>query len=156
MKVLLLFIIPPSPICLLLYWQLATTVWRSGHHDRHADVVLFFLHSPCGETTNSFIFLPYSSLFLVPFLSPHATVRQRTNTLVFLIKCGVLQGERQWWMMGERHGDKWAALSLWMQKFMLCFNHSGRIHLIFKRARKSNTVRTEFNLSSLQVAPLAF
>lgn len=52
----------------------------------------FFLHSPCGETTNSFIFLPYITLFLAPFLSPHATVRQRTNTLVFLIKCGVLQG----------------------------------------------------------------
>jgi len=41
---------------------------------------------------------------------------------------------------------------LWMQKFMLCFNHSGRIHLIFKRAHRSNAVRTVFNLSSLQVA----
>lgn len=53
-----------------------------------------FFHSPCGETTNSFIFLPYSSLFLAPFLSPHATVRQRTNTLVFLIKRGVPQREK--------------------------------------------------------------
>lgn len=54
--------------------------------------VFFFFHSLCGETTNSFIFLPYSSLFLASFLSPHATVRQRTNTLVFLVKWGVPQG----------------------------------------------------------------
>lgn len=103
--------------------------------------------------------IPPLQLSLAPFLSPHATVRQRTNTLVFLIKHGVLQGEKAVMDDGRKTrrknglpflcGCKSSCIALITTKVF-------KEHSLFKRTCRSNKVRREFNLSSLQVGFSSF
>ncbi len=117
-----------------------------------------FFHSPCGEPPAA-SYSSHTALSLAPFLSPHATVRQRTNTLVFLIKHGALQGEKAVMDDGRKTRRKNGLPFLCGCKSScnaLITTKVFKDHSIFKRTCRSNKVKREFNLSSLQVSFSSF